>query len=56
MTEEIGKLPMHLQKQEEKLGEALANLKTAYDIAIGAEEQLKNTLMSAKRMLDENNY
>lgn len=55
-TEDAGKLPPHLQKQEARLTEALANLRTAYGIAIKAEEQLKDTLQHAKQMLDENNY
>lgn len=53
---EAGKLPEHLQKQEEKLSEALVNLRAAYDLAIRAEEQLKITLQSAEKVLDENNY
>jgi len=56
MTNGDGKLPLHLQKQEVKLEEALANLRAAYDIAIKAEEQLKNTLHNAKEVLDNNNY
>jgi len=53
---EAGKLPMHLQLQEEKLLVALASLKEAYGVAISAEEQLKTTLQSAKDVLDQNNY
>lgn len=56
MTEGQKELPLHLQRQEAKLAEALQNLRTAYDIAIGAEEQLKVTLQGAKHLLDENNY
>lgn len=57
MTEaEAGKLPLHLQLQEDKLVVALAALKSAYAVAIGAQEQLKVTLEHAKQMLDENNY
>lgn len=53
---EAGKLPEHLQKQEDKLLVALTNLREAYDLAIKAEEQLKDTLLSAKQTLDENTY
>lgn len=56
MTEGQKELPLHLQRQEARLVEALQNLRTAYDIAIGAEEQLKVTLQGAKHLLDENNY
>lgn len=56
MAEEQKELPLHLQRKEAMLGEALQNLRTAYDIAIGAEEQLKATLQNAKHLLDENNY
>lgn len=55
-SEEAGKLPQHLQKQEDKLVEALANLRKAYDLAIQVEEQLKVTLQSVERVLDENNH
>lgn len=54
--EEAGKLPQHLQKQEDKLVAALANLRKAYDLAIQVEEQLKVTLQSVERVLDENKY
>ena len=50
--EEEGKLPQYLQKQEERLGEALHNLRLAYDIAIRAEVQLRDTLSNAKDLLD----
>lgn len=53
---EAGKLPQHLQKQEDKLMEALTALRGAYDLAIRAEEQLKVTLQNAEKVLDENNY
>lgn len=56
MTDGEGKLPPHLQKKEQELSEALANLRAAYDIAIKAEEQLKDTLHLAKETLDQNNY
>lgn len=56
MAEEQKELPLHLQRQEAKLVEALQNLRSAYDIAIGAEQQLKETLQHAKFMLDENNF
>lgn len=56
MTNGEGKLPPYLQKQEVKLEEALAHLRSAYEIAIKAEEQLKNTLHNAKEILDKNNY
>lgn len=56
MTEaEAGKLPMHLQLQEERLTKALSNLRDAYELAIKVEEQLKDTLHNAKQLLDENN-
>lgn len=53
---EAGKLPEHLQKQEDRLIEALTNLRAAYTTAIRVEEQLKVTLLSAEKVLDENNY
>lgn len=53
---EAGKLPQHLQKQEDRLLAALSALRAAYDLAIRAEEQLKVTLQSAERVLDENKY
>lgn len=56
MADEREKFPLHLQKQEVKLEEALTRLRSAYDIAIKAEEQLKDTLHSAKEMLEQNNY
>ena len=52
MPEDEGKLPLHLRKQEEKLTEALVHLRMAYDIAIRAEVQLKDTLHNAKELLD----
>lgn len=54
--EEAGKLPQHLQKQEDRLVEALANLRKAYDLAIQVGEQLKVTLQSVEKVLDENNH
>lgn len=56
MADEREKFPLHLQKQEVKLHEALERLRKAYDVAINAEEQLKDTLHAAKLTLDENNY
>lgn len=47
---------MHLLLQEEKLIAALAHLRSAYVVAIRAEEQLKETLHSAKEVLEQNNY
>lgn len=52
---EAGKLPQHLQKQEQVLEEALGNLRAAYRLAIHTEEQLKAALQNAERVLDENN-
>lgn len=54
--EEAGKLPERLQKQEERLMEALANLRKAYNLAIQVGEQLKVTLQSVEKVLDENNH
>lgn len=53
---DAGKLPLHLQKKEDKLHTALANLRSAYDVAIASEQQLHDTLQRAKQLLDENKY
>lgn len=55
-SQEAGKLPQHLQEKEKELVDALSLLRSAYNDAIRAEEQLKITLQRAEKVLDENNY
>ncbi len=55
-SQEAGKLPQHLQEKERELTDALAHLRSAYNDAIRADEQLKVTLQRAEKVLDENNY